>query len=141
MSGHPLQAGDPLPTLEKSVTQEQIEAYARASGDFNPIHLDADFAGTTQYGRRIAHGMLILAFISEMMSTAFPHTWPAAGSLKVRFRAPVFPGEIVSTYGQIDAVKDSGSGPVAECSIGCRKPDGTDAVAGRATVSLPEIDG
>ena len=60
--------GDTLPAIEKSVTQEQVESYAKAAGDFNPIHLDQEFAANTDFGGRIAHGMMIIAFISEMMT-------------------------------------------------------------------------
>ena len=94
-TGGPKQAGDRLPEIEKAVTQEQVNAYADAAGDWNPIHLDEEFAATTQFGTRIAHGMLGLGFVSEMMSTAFPDGWAAGGSLKVRFKAPIFPGETV----------------------------------------------
>lgn len=128
--------GEALPELSKSVTQEQVDAYAEAAGDFNPIHLDPEFAAQTQFGSRIAHGMLILAFVSEMMGTAFPATWAEGGALRVRFRAPVFPGESVTTYGKIKLITDSPSGRVAECVVGCRKPDGSDAIAGTAAVPV-----
>ena len=128
--------GEALPELAKSITQEQVVAYAEAAGDFNPIHLDPEFAAQTRFGKRIAHGMLILAFVSEMMGTAFPATWAEGGSMRVRFRAPVFPGETVTTYGKIKSMTDSPSGKVAECVVGCRKPDGTDAITGTATVPV-----
>ncbi len=49
------QVGDQLPKIEKLVTQAQIGRYARASGDFNPIHVDHDFAAKSQFGGTIAH--------------------------------------------------------------------------------------
>ena len=70
------QKGDSLPTIEKVVTQDQIEKYAHASGDFNPIHIDHEFAATTQFGGTIAHGMMVAATISEMMAAAFGRNWP-----------------------------------------------------------------
>lgn len=132
----PGEQGDVLPSLEKHVTAEQVEAYAAAAGDFNPVHIDEEFARTTQFGRRISHGMLILAFVSEMMNKAFPESWASGGRLKARFKAPVFLGETVTTYGEIVAVKGSSQGPIAECRVGCRKPDGADAVTARAFVPL-----
>ncbi len=71
-NGRPGEPGDALLSIEKHVTIEQVEAYAEAAGDFNPIHMDEEFARTTQFGTRICHGMLILAFASEMMAAAFP---------------------------------------------------------------------
>ncbi|MBT3863217.1 MAG: MaoC family dehydratase [Chloroflexi bacterium] len=128
--------GDALAGFERQITQDRVDAYAEASGDHNPIHLDESYASTTQFGTRIAHGMLSLALVTEMLATNFPNTWHAGGKLKVRFSAPVFPGETVVTYGEVTAINESEDGLIATCTIGCKKPDGTDAVAGRATVPL-----
>jgi hypothetical protein len=64
MTPTPAHVGDALPALTKTVTQGQVSAYADAARDWNPIHLDAAFAATTQFGTRIAHGMLGLGFMS-----------------------------------------------------------------------------
>jgi len=129
-------AGDALTGFERTITQDRVDAYAEASGDHNPIHLDESYASNTQFGTRIAHGMLSLALVTEMLATNFPDTWHSGGKLKVRFSAPVFPGETVITYGEITSINESDTGLIATCTIGCKKPDGTDAVAGRATVPL-----
>jgi 3-hydroxybutyryl-CoA dehydratase len=128
--------GDALTGFERQITQDRVDAYAEASGDHNPIHLDESYASSTQFGTRIAHGMLSLALVTEMLATNFPNTWHNGGKLKVRFSAPVFPGETVVTYGEITSIDESEAGLIATCTIGCKKPDGTDAVAGRATVPL-----
>ncbi|MEX0763449.1 MAG: MaoC family dehydratase [Dehalococcoidia bacterium] len=137
----PQSPGDLLSSISREVTQERVEAYAEAARDFNPIHLDEQFAAGTQFGRRIAHGMLILAFVSEMLAADFPDTWHTGGRLKVRFKNPVFAGETVTTFGEITAVRDSPAGPVAECTVGCRRPDGFEAVSGQAFVPLGRADG
>ena len=128
--------GDSLTGFERQITQDRVDAYAEASGDHNPIHLDEAYAATTQFETRIAHGMLSLALVTEMLASEFPDTWHSGGNLKVRFSAPVFPGETVVTYGEVTAINESEDGLIATCTIGCKKPDGTDAVAGRATVPL-----
>lgn len=56
--------GDSLPSVIKHITQREINLYAEASGDFNPIHIDESFAAQTPLGGTIAHGMLILAYVS-----------------------------------------------------------------------------
>ena len=132
----PGKEGDSLPEIRKAVTQDQVSAYADAARDWNPIHLDEQFAAGTQFGKRIAHGMLGLGFISEMMSTAFPDAWSEGGTLKVRFKAPIFPGETVVTTGKITGVTETDEGRVATCSIACNKPDGSEAISGTATVPL-----
>jgi 3-hydroxybutyryl-CoA dehydratase len=128
--------GDALRSFERTITQDRVDAYAEASGDHNPIHLDESYASTTQFGTRISHGMLSLALVTEMLATNFPDTWHNGGKLKVRFSAPVFPGETVVIYGEIMLIDESDTGLIATCSIGCKKPDGTNAISGRATVPL-----
>ena len=63
----------------KEIVQRNINLYAEASRDFNPIHIDEDFARKTPLGGTIAHGMLILAYVSQMMSSAFGRAWLAGG--------------------------------------------------------------
>ncbi len=128
----PCKVGDPLPEVARSVTQDMVNAYAHAARDLNPIHLDEQFAAGTQFGRRIAHGMLTLAFIMEMAARAFPGTWHAGGRLKVRFKAPVFPGDTVTTFGEVTSITQTADGPLAECRIGCRRAGGEEALSGQA---------
>ena len=132
--------GDALSGFERLVTQDRVNAYAEASGDHNPIHIDEAYAATTRFGTRIAHGMLSLALVAEMLAIEFPDTWHSGGKLKVRFTAPIFPGETVTTYGEItsiDLIDDEiRRVRVATWTVGCKKPDGTDAVTGRASVPL-----
>lgn len=133
MSGHrPSKVGDALPEVVRLVTQDRVNAYADAADDHNPIHLDPVFAAKTQFGKRIAHGMLTLAFVAEMMARGFPDTWHSGGRLKVRFKAPVFPGDVVTAFGQVTAISPSPGGPVAECRVGLRRADGEEAVSGQA---------
>ena len=129
-----VEAGQALPELRKAVTQEQINRYAEASGDFNPIHLDAQFAAASSFGRIVAHGMLVLAFLSEMMTTAFGSAWLESGQLKVRFRAPAYPGDEVTTFGQATKV-DQERGRRAVCAVGCRNQQGEELITGEASVA------
>jgi acyl dehydratase len=129
--------GDGLPAVEKLITQEQIERYAVASGDFNPIHVDHEFAASSQFGRTIAHGMLVTASISEMMTLAFGETWPQSGRLKIRFKAPVYPGDKISTFGEVKSVRDRDGARTVACSIGVRTDKGEVAIAGDASVVVP----
>jgi 3-hydroxybutyryl-CoA dehydratase len=128
--------GDVFTGFERQITQDRVDAYAKASGDHNPIHLNEEYASTTQFGTRIAHGMLSLALVTEMLASEFPDSWYDGAKLKVRFNAPVFPGEIVTTYGEITTISQEDGQMIATCTIGCKKTDGTDAVAGQATVPL-----
>lgn len=115
----------------RTVTQEQVAAYADASGDYNPLHLDEAFAATTMFGRRIAHGMLVLAFVSEMMHDSFGDDWDEGGHLSVRFRAPVAPGDRVEATGTLK----SSEGATATYAVVVSNQDGIDVITGESSVA------
>lgn len=92
--------------VTRSLTQDMLNRYADASGDHNPIHIDEAFAKTTPMGGTIAHGMLVLSFISEMMAGAFGERWLTSGSMDVRFRAPARPGDTVTARATPQEPKD-----------------------------------
>ena len=136
-----MQQGDALPTIEKTITQPQIARYADAAGDHNPIHLDAEFAAGADFGGAtldgtIAHGMMILASISEMLTTAFGEDWLNSGSLKVRFRGPVYPGETIATFGSVRKVSEFDDARELNCAVGVRKDNGDIAISGNAVVRI-----
>lgn len=123
-------AGDELPPVTKLLTQDKIDRYAGASGDHNPLHIDPAFAATTQFGGTIAHGMLVLAYISEMMAAAFGERWLSGGRLKVRFRGAARPGDTVTASGRVTRV----DGANTVCEIACRDQDGETLISGEAEV-------
>ncbi len=137
-----MQEGDELSTIEKTITQQQIERYADAAGDHNPIHLDTDFATGADFGGArlegtIAHGMMILAFVSEMMTAAFGEDWLRSGNLKVRFRGPVYPDETVTAFGSVKRVKAVDGAKELTCAVGVRKDNGDISISGDAVVRIP----
>ncbi len=117
------------------VTQEQLVQYAEASGDHNPLHLDDAFAAGTPYGRTIAHGMLVLAFLSEMLTRNFGMRWLTGGKLRVRFRAPVHPGDTVRSDGKLRAAPSDGQ--EATYDVACWNQDGVQVISGEATLPRP----
>jgi 3-hydroxybutyryl-CoA dehydratase len=121
-----------LPIVCRSITQQQLTAYANASGDNNPLHLDADFAAGTRFGGIIAHGMLTLAFVSEMMTAALGLRWLSSGSLRVRFKGAAYLGDTVESWGR--AVEKS-TDEFESFAIGVRNQStGEDLITGSATV-------
>jgi acyl dehydratase len=92
--------------VSRTLTQGMLNRYADASGDHNLIHIDEAFAATTPMGGTIAHGMLVLSFIAEMMAGAFGERWLQAGSLDVRFRNPARPGDTVTARATVQEPKD-----------------------------------
>ena len=128
--------GDPLPEVEQTVTQGRIGRYAEASGDFNPIHVDQDFASGSHFGGTVAHGMMVAASISEMMTATFGTDWLRSGKLKLRFRAPVLPGDTVTAFGAVTRVRQLDGATEVACSVGVRRQNDESAITGDATVTV-----
>ena len=131
-----MNVGDRLPVVEKGVTQEHVERYARASGDFNPIHMDPEFAAGSQFGTRIAHGMMVAAAISEMMTSAFGGAWLNTGRMKIRFRSPVYPGDRITALGRVKSVRETGCGSEVACAVEIARGSGEVAITGDAIVTV-----
>ena len=112
-----LKIGYILPTLSKCVQREQLVKYSEVSGDKNPIHLNDDFAKATQFGGIIAHGMLTLAFVSELMTNAFGSDWIKSGCLKVRFKGAAYLGDRLLVNGEVSQVESLGEITNLTCSI------------------------
>jgi 3-hydroxybutyryl-CoA dehydratase len=117
-------------SLTREITQGRIDAYAEASGDHNPIHVDPAFAATTPFGGPIAHGMLVLALIGEVMYRDHGEAWSAGGRLKVRFKAPTRPGARV-TASAIFVRETDGA---REYAVQCADDAGEVLIEGRASV-------
>lgn len=132
----PSTLGQSLQGFRRTVTQDRVTAYAHASGDHNPIHLDEDFAASTRFGRRIAHGMLSLAFVWEMMSLNYPSTWHRGGTVKTRFTSPVVPNEEVAVSGSVKRLRTIDGNQMVECEVAVTRPNGEKALTGSATVLL-----
>lgn len=85
-------------SLSNPVSQADIVAFADVSGDRNPVHLDADYAATTMFKERIAHGMLSAAYISAVFGMKLPGPGAIYISQSLKFKAPVKIGDtVVST--------------------------------------------
>ena len=125
-----------LPALVKNITQEKINLYAEASGDFNPIHVDETFAAQTPLGGTIAHGMLILAYISELMTQVFGINWVSGGNLSIRFKAPARPGDTVTISGKVDTVTHENDCTNISCTLNCSNQKDEAIVTGGATIKL-----
>ncbi len=94
-------------TFAKTVTEADIQAFAGLSGDFNPVHINEEFAATTMFKGRIAHGMLSAAFISTVFGMRLPGPGCIYVSQALKFKAPVRIGDTVTARVEvIDTVPD-----------------------------------
>jgi 3-hydroxybutyryl-CoA dehydratase len=131
-----LAIGMSLNGLNKPVIQENINLYAEASGDFNPIHLDPEFGKKMQLGGTIAHGMMILAYISEWMVMNFGTDWLTGGKLNIRFKEPARPGDIINVSGKILNIEKESSQSLVSCDVKCQNQRGQVITAGETKVRL-----
>jgi 3-hydroxybutyryl-CoA dehydratase len=131
-----LKAGANIPEIIKSITQANINRYAEASRDFNPIHIDEEYANTTSVGGTIAHGMMILAYISQLMTAAFGQDWLYGGNLDVRFKNPARPGDTLTINGEISSVEEQDAKRLIGCNVRVGNQDGEAIITGKTTVRV-----
>ena len=93
--------GQDLVPMNRTMTQEKINIYVSAAEDYNPIHVDPQFAQGTPFKSTIAPGFQFLAYISEMMIRDFGGKWVTGGVMEVRLMRPVFPGDRLKIGGQV----------------------------------------
>ena len=131
-----LNEGMDLPEIKRNIIQENINLYAEASQDFNPIHVDEDFAKKTPLGGTIAHGMLILAYVSQMMTAVFEQSWLRRGKFNVRFKAPARPGDTITISGKICRVEKSEDQTLITCDVLCANQNGESVIIGETKVGV-----
>jgi len=124
-------AGDTA-SITKTITDEDIRKFADASGDHNPLHLDEEFAKTTRFGRRIAHGMLSASLISAVIAGELPGEGSIYLAQTLQFVAPVFPDDIVTA--KVTIVSQREDKPIVKLATVCTNQHGEVVVKGEATV-------
>jgi acyl dehydratase len=97
------QVGDAMTALARTVSQDQVIAYAEASGDHNPIHLDPEFARGVGLPGTIVHGFLEMAILTEAVAR-WAGGFERVAELACRFSKPLLPGETLTCAGRVVAV-------------------------------------
>jgi len=126
-----LKVGDTA-SLTKTITDTDIRAFAELSGDRNPIHLDDEYAATTRFGRRIAHGMLAASLISTVLGTELPGIGTVYLSQNSQFVAPVYPGDTVTARVTVRTIRDDK--PIVTLETICENQRGETIIRGEAIV-------
>ncbi len=89
-------ATDMSAAVSKPITERDVETFAAVSTDTNPIHLSDEFAASTKFKRRIAHGLLTASLISAVLGTKLPGPGAIYVSQNLKFTAPVYLGDVVT---------------------------------------------
>jgi 3-hydroxybutyryl-CoA dehydratase len=119
-------------SLSRIIGDEQIRAFADATGDRNPLHLDEEFAKETRFGRRIAHGMLSASLISAVIASEMPGQGSIYLGQTLQFVAPVFPGDTVTARVTVSAIREDK--PIIELETVCMNQRDEVVITGKATV-------
>jgi acyl dehydratase len=90
-----LQVGDGF-SATRTVSADDVRAFADVTGDDNPLHVDAEYAATTRFGRPVVHGVLLLGLASKVLGRDFPGHGSVAVSLSAKFLRPVPVGDDVT---------------------------------------------
>jgi len=83
------------------VTEADVILFAGISGDFNPLHVDEEFAKDTLFGRRLVHGCFSNALISAVLGTKLPGSGALYASQKTRYVKPVFIGDTLTAVAEV----------------------------------------
>jgi 3-hydroxybutyryl-CoA dehydratase len=121
-------------SMAKTVTEADIVMFAGVTGDFNPAHIDAEYAAASMFKERIAHGMLSAGFISATLAMQLPGPGSIYLGQELKFKAPVLIGDTVRTTVTISSINEKRKIVVLEtiCSVA-----GKPVIVGEATMMKP----
>lgn len=119
-------------SLAKTITESDIVGFAGISGDFSPIHVNAEYAKATRFKGRIAHGLLTASLISAVLGTRLPGPGTVYLSQQLKFLAPVFLGDTIEATVEIVSIRPDK--PIVTLKTECRNQRGEKVIEGEAVV-------
>ena len=118
--------------ITKTIKQADVDAFADLTGDHNPVHVDEEFAKTTRFGRRIAHGMLTASLISSVLANKLPGGGSVYLGQTLKFVAPVFPGDTITARVTVKEIR--ADKPIVKLETICINQHDEIVIRGEATV-------
>lgn len=119
-------------SVSKTITAEDVEAFAALSGDRNPIHFDEEYAAKTRFGQRIAHGMLSAGLISTVIGMHLPGPGAIYLSQELKFLRPVLIGDTITATATINSTNPEKRILVLETT--CTNQKGDPVIKGEAKI-------
>ena len=130
-----IEIGDAIPSLTMpAISHLQLALYAGAGADHNPIHVDEAAAKAGGLPGIIAHGMLPLAFLGQLLTRWVPQR--QLRSVSARFVAMAFPGDVITCSGKVVAKREQAGEKLVELEIVAQNQKGENIQMGKATVAL-----
>jgi 3-hydroxybutyryl-CoA dehydratase len=126
-------------SITKTITDEDVAAFAKVSGDDQPLHLDDAFAARTRFKKRLAHGMISAGLISAVLGTKLAPEFVAIYlTQQMRFRLPVFIGDTITAEAEVTAVDPEKR--IVTLRTDCANQNGDVVVKGEAAVLLDPLE-
>lgn len=123
-------------SFTKTVTEADVYNYAGVSGDFNPAHMNEEYAKNTAFKTRIAHGMLSAGFISAVLGTKLPGPGTIYLNQDLRFTKPVHFGDTITATITVEELINEKNRAILKTV--CTNQDGDVVVEGTAKVMPPK---
>lgn len=120
-----------------TVTLADVNAFAILTGDYNPVHVDPDFAKRTLFGKQVVHGMLTASFISTMIGMLIPGPGALWTSQTIEFLSPTFIGDVITVAAKVKA--KSNATRMLSLEISIINQNKTKIITGESTVRMLEI--
>ncbi|MFH1415518.1 MAG: MaoC family dehydratase [Elusimicrobiota bacterium] len=89
-----------------TITEEHINAFAKATDDYNPLHMDSAYAAGTPFGARVAHGVLLTGIVSGILGTKLPGLGTVAREMSAKFSNPAYIGDTVTATIELVEIKE-----------------------------------
>jgi 3-hydroxybutyryl-CoA dehydratase len=121
-------------SYSQTIREEDVKRFAEISGDYNPLHLDENFATQSRYKKRIAHGLLPASFFSSLFGTKLPGAGCVYAAQDLIFKRPVYIGDTITAVATVEEVIIDKRMVIFKttCSVG-----GKVCIAGNAKIFIP----
>ena len=123
-------------SFSRTITESDIVTFAELSGDYNPVHIDQEFAANSRFGKRIAHGLLTSSFFSGLLGMELPGQGSIYLEQSLKFKKPVFIGDTVTASAEILEIDQERR--IIRLETICRKQDNTVVLTGEAKMMMPK---
>ena len=123
-------------SISKKFTENEVLTFAEISGDHNPIHIDPQFAASSQFKRQIVHGMLTAGLISAILGMQLPGPGCIYLKQELNFRAPVFFGDTITATVTVSKLREDK--PIITLTTNCMNQDGILVLDGNAILMYPK---
>ncbi len=121
-------------SFSKTITEADVTTFAGLIGDFNPLHVDAEYARKSRFGRRIAHGMLAGGLISAVLGNRLPGPGSIYLSQQIEFLAPVYLGDTVTAT--VEVIEWRPDKRIITLKTDCLNQDQIQVVTGKAVLMM-----